>query len=226
LSDAIDDFLADDPKGPAQEKSKLNPGEIELHNKIYRTVWLRVDMFRADHPHWSIETDVLQDDGDFIRMQCKIKNEEQRVLATGIASEFRKTSRLHQSSHVEVCETSAVGRALAFLGYGGEDLQIASAEELVSALGEQKEFDANKYLIRHNEAWRDNHDSVQYIKEAIRNEDMFAAVEGYAELGHDVQTALHVAPTKGGCWTIAEKKYLRSEEFNKTMKEYVRDAAK
>lgn len=221
MSDPIEDFLADSP-APA-EKSKLKKGEVDIRGKVYRTVALRLHQFREEHPDWSVYVKILHEDADTVRMRAVIRDASRRLISTGMASETRTGSRINQTSHIENCETSAIGRALAFAGYGGEELSVASAEEMTAALAEQDEFDANKYLIAHNVAWRDNHDSVQYIKEAIRNDDIFAAVEGYAELGHDVQTALHVAPTKGGCWTIAEKKYLRSDEFNKSMKEYIRD---
>jgi hypothetical protein len=106
------------------------------------------------------------------------------------------------------------------MGLSGEDMQISSSEEMESALRDQEYYDVNKYLIRHNEVWRDNYKSVNYIKEAIENDDIFAAVEGYVELGEEVQIALNVAPTKGGCWTKEEKKVIRSSEFNKAIKEY------
>ena len=49
-------------------------------------------------------------------------------LSTGTAEELRSTSRINQTSALENAETSAVGRALAFLGFANDS--VASAEEV------------------------------------------------------------------------------------------------
>ena len=71
-----------------------------------------------------MKADIVEYNGDVVQ-----------VIATGHAEEFRKAmSKGFQTSTLEVCETSAIGRALANFGYlsGGE---YASADELVNALG-------------------------------------------------------------------------------------------
>jgi len=60
---------------------------------------------------------------------------DKKYISTGYAEEKRTASRINQTSAVENCETSAVGRALAFCGFTND--QIASAEELSSALENQ-----------------------------------------------------------------------------------------
>ena len=71
------------------------------------------------------------------------------------------------------------------------------------------------------QAARDNWQSVSAIKEAIENEDMPFACQLYAELGHDAQLALHKAPSKGGIFTTTERNYMRTNEWNATMKEVI-----
>jgi len=44
---------------------------------------------------------------------------------------------MHQTSYVEIAETSAVGRALGFLDYGSQEMQIASADEVIAAISSQ-----------------------------------------------------------------------------------------
>ena len=54
------------------------------------------------------------------------------IYFVGHAAERDNTGFVNKSSAIENCETSAVGRALAYAGYGGDD-QFASAEEVVNA---------------------------------------------------------------------------------------------
>ena len=60
---------------------------------------------------------------------------EGKHVATGTAQEFRATSRINQTSFVENCETSAVGRALAMCGLINDS--VASAEEVSLAIEQQ-----------------------------------------------------------------------------------------
>ena len=75
-----------------------------------------------------IETLILKDDGNIVQVQATIKNEQGRIIGSGLAEERRGSSNVNKTSALENCETSAVGRALASLGlHGGE---YASANEL------------------------------------------------------------------------------------------------
>ena len=58
------------------------------------------------------------------------------MLSTGLAQEDRSSSMINKTSFVENCETSAVGRALGFLGIGIES-SIATAEEVSMAIAKQ-----------------------------------------------------------------------------------------
>ena len=67
---------------------------------------------------------------------CKeIVSVEGNFIATGLAEEKRSASRINQTSALENCETSAVGRALAFCGITND--AIASAEEVSAAIEQQ-----------------------------------------------------------------------------------------
>lgn len=53
------------------------------------------------------------------------------LIATGWAEEIRNSNHITKTSHVEVCETSAIGRALANAGLAGSDwTKRASREEM------------------------------------------------------------------------------------------------
>jgi|TARA_A100001011_G_scaffold374060_1_gene434149 hypothetical protein len=74
---------------------------------------------------------------DSIIIKCVIRNKDGNVVSTGYAQEEKATGFVNETSFVENCETSAVGRALGFLGIGIKD-SIASADELVVAISKQK----------------------------------------------------------------------------------------
>jgi hypothetical protein len=69
-------------------------------------------------------------------VETKIYDTDNRIVASGYAEEKRNSSKINQTSAVENCETSSIGRALACIGLGGDS--YASAEELVSALKQQE----------------------------------------------------------------------------------------
>jgi hypothetical protein len=110
-------------------------GKVNIHGKQYLTVAYRINEFRKDHADWSIVSELISADEAVVLMQSKIIDETGRVLATGYAEENRTASKINQTSAVENAETSSVGRALAFLGYGGTE--IASADEVANAIKAQ-----------------------------------------------------------------------------------------
>ena len=65
------------------------------------------------------------------------ENGQRVMLATGLAFERQDASNLNKTSYIENCETSAIGRALGFIGLGSEK-SIASAEEVSNAIATQE----------------------------------------------------------------------------------------
>jgi hypothetical protein len=114
----------------------MNTGIVNIRGKEYMTVALRVQQFREKHPMWAIETHVEDRTEEYVVMRCEISNEEGRILATGHAEEFRKSSQINSTSALENAETSCIGRALAALGFGGSE--FASANEVQNAVAQQK----------------------------------------------------------------------------------------
>lgn len=108
---------------------------INIRGKEYVTVAERVDLFRKVCPTWSIITRVDEQTDERVTVHAAIVSEDGRTLATGHAEEYRAASSINRTSALENCETSAVGRALAFLGYTGDARSLASADEMRQKAG-------------------------------------------------------------------------------------------
>ena len=123
-----------------EELKKANEGlkTLAVKGKDYVQVTERVKAFRSLFPEGTIETTIIRMDGEAVIMKAVVSNGEQ-VLATGLAMEKESASYINKTSYIENCETSAVGRALGFLGIG-IDASMASAEELVNAITQQEEI--------------------------------------------------------------------------------------
>ena len=113
----------------------MNTGIVNIRGKEYPTVALRVQKFREAYPTWSLTSEVLFRDSDCVVMKSIIADETGRVLATGHAEEYRKSSQINGTSALENAETSAHGRSLAALGIGGTE--FASANEVQNAIHQQ-----------------------------------------------------------------------------------------
>jgi hypothetical protein len=114
----------------------VQEGVVSIRGKSYQTVALRIQTFREKVPNWSMTTEILHRDIDCVVLKATISDETGRVIATGHAEEYRKTSEINRTSALENCETSAIGRALAALGLGGTE--FASADEVARAITGQK----------------------------------------------------------------------------------------
>jgi len=110
-------------------------GIVNIKGKEYQTVALRMQKFREQHPDWSIITALISRDAETVVMLASVMNEQNRIIATGHAEEFRNASQINSTSALENCETSAIGRALAAAGFGGTE--FASANEVQNAIHQQ-----------------------------------------------------------------------------------------
>jgi hypothetical protein len=109
-----------------------------IKGKEYVEVNQRVIAFRtlSEYKDYSLETELLSLEADSCVVRATIRNAEGSVLAQGMAQEDRTSSMINKTSYVENCETSAVGRALGFLGIGIET-SIATADEVDMAIKKQ-----------------------------------------------------------------------------------------
>lgn len=118
------------------EEKKLKT--VNIKGKEYVEVNERVKYFirSGNYDGWSIETELLSNCDGVCVFKALIKDEDGRTMATGHAYEKETSSFINKTSYIENCETSAVGRALGFLGIG-IDTSIASSDEVVNAMNNQ-----------------------------------------------------------------------------------------
>ena len=113
-------------------KKSLNGKTVSIHGKEYATVALRLAIARRNlGTSLDIVTKVIHHDDKQILMQASIYIDGKHV-SDGTAHEIKAASKMHQSSYVELSETSAVGRALALAGLINDS--VASAEEVSLAI--------------------------------------------------------------------------------------------
>ncbi|MDN5124745.1 hypothetical protein PJV95_00650 [Aliarcobacter butzleri] len=118
-----------------------NSPTVDIKGKSYTQVSTRINVFRKYFPTASIETLITYNDDVRVIIQTKISLND-RIIATGYAEEVRGDGNyINQTSAVENCETSSIGRALSNLGLGGSE--YASANELENALAQQEQIKQN-----------------------------------------------------------------------------------
>ncbi len=192
-------------------------GIVNISGKEYRTVALRLHKFREDKPDHSVETKILSN-ADNVLVRARIRDASGRIMAEGHAEETRGATTILKTSAVEVTETSAIGRALAVLGYLGT--HIASEEEIELAQEQQDALGVVDELIKHNAAVRDHIESVTAIKAYLANDEYGAAYEAIAEIPDDDKLALWRSTTKGGIWTTKERAQMKSDDWTAARREY------
>lgn len=106
-----------------------NNGIVKIHGKEYMTVARRVELAHEDNALESIETEVVHHDPVVVKATVRVKGKP----FTGISAVDLDTQRIiERENPYEIAETSAVGRALGFAGYGLIE-GIATADEMVRA---------------------------------------------------------------------------------------------
>jgi hypothetical protein len=110
---------------------------ITLRGKDYLQVQQRLVWFVEEKPDWSIGTEALHLTDDSAYFRATIRDESGRIRATAHKYENNLSCPVHFR---EKAETSAIGRALAFVGFGtqfcGDELD--EGENIVDAPVDKK----------------------------------------------------------------------------------------
>lgn len=115
---------------------------VNIKGKEYITVNERLIFFRSQPQYkgWRISEDVVSLDDKEGLFKVTIINPEGFEMAVAHAQEYRDSSYINKTSFVENGFTSALGRALGYLGIG-IDTAIASADEVQTAVNNQPKDD-------------------------------------------------------------------------------------
>lgn len=119
----------------AEEIKKANESlkATDIKGKGYIEVNQRIKAFREVYPTGTISTEILSLENGVVMMKATVLDDTGKTLATGLAYEKESSSFINKTSFIENCETSAIGRALGFCGFG-IDSSVASAEEVENAM--------------------------------------------------------------------------------------------
>ena len=132
------------------EKANKEIQTVKLGNKGYAQVNERIKAFRKVYPTGKILTNIEDVTEKSVRFKAEIFNESNEIISTGYASEKitgdSKKDHINIISMIENCETSAVGRALGFAGFG-VDTSIASAEDMEKTREKQKLFEIHENMF-------------------------------------------------------------------------------
>tara|TARA_R100000234_G_scaffold118565_1_gene99273 strand:+ start:484 stop:861 length:378 start_codon:yes stop_codon:yes gene_type:complete len=111
---------------------------INIKGKKYITVNERLIYFRAQpiFKGWRILEELVELNEKEGIFKVSILDKENNVITSAHAQEYRDSSYINKTSFVENGYTSALGRALGYLGIG-IDISIASADEMINAVNNQ-----------------------------------------------------------------------------------------
>lgn len=94
----------------------------------YEPVASRLDRFLKAHPDARVITDLVHYLSDIAVFKAELWLDGE-IIATGWAEEIRNQGNVNKTSHLENCETGAVGRALANAGLSGSDFTKRPSRE-------------------------------------------------------------------------------------------------
>jgi hypothetical protein len=112
----------------------------------------RLKELAQEYPDYSIQTEVLARDERSVIIRAKVFKTRQDVLdgvfTSGIAHEVEGSNYINTTSFTENCETSAIGRALANMGFSVRaDEPRPSREEMEKVQKTTEDFDEHLRII-------------------------------------------------------------------------------
>ena len=196
---------------------------VNIKGKSYVMVNERVKSIRDADNEYYIDTSIqsISDDQSLVIMKATLSDKDGNILSSGHAQEDKSdaSSMVNSTSHIENCETSAIGRCLGNYGIG-IDGSIASAEEVSDAIINQKANEAIAKVLACSEAARRLFDDVVAIKSGLNDADdtysMGDAARAWYSLEEVDQRALWLAHSKGGIFATEELRLMKTSEFRES----------
>jgi hypothetical protein len=148
-----------------------------FEKNAYETVDSRIKRFYTDHPEGRITTELVAAEGQIGATRWIVKAAVFRASGyevpdgTGYAFEVDGTGMANKTSALENGETSAIGRALANIGYSGD--KRASREEMKKATA-QPEANRTAEVAKPPAEWR------SFVAKASTTDELQALYEEHA----------------------------------------------
>ncbi|GEM_PF-3721452 len=170
-----------------------------------------------------------RDRGEIVGVYCIARTKQGDVLTEVMDREELEKIRGKSQAYVkqkkgpwvewfeQMCKKAVIKRASKTWPYTDQNDRIGSAIEIANASEggydlESEEEKLHKRRQQHDAALGRHYASVESIKAELSKEDpdMHAVAETWGEIPQDDQMALWLAPTKGGCFTTAERTAIKS----------------
>ena len=124
----------------------FNLNEIaNLKDADYSKISSRVKAFCSTYETAQILTEIVKDERDHVIFKAHAVVDG-TIKGTGHAHEVEGSNNTNNTSHYEVCENIAVGRALAFIGYSETD-SLASYEEIENSKLQESQVALHKETL-------------------------------------------------------------------------------
>ena len=124
----------------------FNLNEIaNLKDADYSKISSRVKAFCSTFETAQILTEIVKDERDHVIFKAHAVVDG-TIKGTGHAHEVEGSNNTNNTSHYEVCENIAVGRALAFIGYSEAD-SLASYEEIENSKLQESQVALHKATL-------------------------------------------------------------------------------
>jgi len=116
-----------------------------LKDADYSKISSRVKAFCSTYETAQILTEIVKDERDSVIFKAHAVVDG-TIRGTGHAHEVEGSNNTNNTSHYEVCENIAVGRALAFIGYSEAD-SLASYEEIENSKLQESQVALHKETL-------------------------------------------------------------------------------
>ena len=153
----------------------------------YETVEVRLEKFIKDYPDFRIATEleVCEKDRYIVKAYLFKDAQQSLALSTGLAEEKVTDRGVNQTSALENCETSAIGRALANAGYAAkgkrpsrEEMTKVVATKVVKPAVQEVKADDQDYWTTPVNEYKGVVDAPVTLEKAMEN---VAAIMGTGE---------------------------------------------
>ena len=201
------------------EKLNMNTVTVQCGAE-YAMVHERVKAFCGTYANGQILTEIVKDDKGHVIFKAHAVVDG-TIRGTGHAHEVEGSNNTNNTSHYEVCETIAVGRALAFIGYSEVD-SLASYEEIENSKLQESQFALHKATLEVAATYLS-----RAFKNAVdeRNEEKIAECQkdmrGNESLRQEVNATLNDAHKEflieRGRRIMEERKYAAKKRVNKNL---------